>query len=282
MEFYSFAKINIGLRVVGKRKDGFHNIETFFQQIDVHDALTIEPTFDGVIHISCSDMKCPADESNLAYRAADLLHRKIGAPDLGCRIHINKYIPMGGGLGGGSSNAATTLVALNTLYDTKLPTEALLNLALRLGSDVPFFIKGGFALGQGRGEILTAIPIKLDYFGILICPDIHISTAYVYNNLNLNLTNSNNFTNFSGFIPKINDTLRWKEILDNDLSTVVFKEFPRFSQVVQSLYDLGAFYAQMSGSGSSLFGLFETENQALKAKDFFKSEYKALFFRPVF
>lgn len=282
MELKSYAKINIGLRVVGKRDDGFHDIETFFQQITVHDTLSIEATIDGVIRISTSDPNCPTDRSNLAYRAAHYLKEVVANPTLGCHIHINKRIPMGGGLGGGSSNAATTLMALNDLWDCALPEKALQTIGLNLGSDVPFFLRGGFALGERRGEKLTPIHAKIDYYGLLLFPSLHISTAFVYNNLNLTLTKTDNFTNFSGFIPKIGDRNLWKTYLKNDLITVVFQLHPEFQQDLDDFYELDAFYAQMSGSGSTLFGLFNTENQALKAEHFFKEKYKSVQFRPIF
>ncbi len=282
MQFKSYAKINIGLRIVGKRDDGFHNIETFFQQIDLFDTLDIESTTDGAIEITTSDPRCPTDSSNLVYKAAAHLRAKAKNEEFGCRIHIVKNIPMGAGLGGGSSNAATTLTALNQLWHINLPNHELSQIGLELGSDVPFFILGGFALGEGRGEILRPIEKKLTYYGLLVCPNVHISTAYVYNNLNLNLTIKDNFANFSGFIPRIIVTSSWKECLKNELTNVVFFEHPEFEHIVEKLYNLDAFYAHMSGSGSTLFGLFESNEQMLKAEQSFNNKYRCIPFRPVF
>ncbi len=282
MEFKSFAKINIGLRIAGRRDDGFHNIETFFQQIDVFDTLTIDPTDDGKILITTSEPNCPTDNTNLAYRAADQLRQKLGNPEFGCRIHIEKRIPMGGGLGGGSSNAAATLSALNQMWSCRFNDRELQSIALDIGSDVPFFIKGGFALGEGRGEILTHIQAQMDYHGLLICPGVNISTASVYNNLNLDLTIKENFISFSGFIPRINDVTAWKKHFENDLTSVVFKTYPEFQHSIDKLYELGAFYAHMSGSGSTLFGLFESPEQARKADQLFKRKYQVVQFRPLF
>lgn len=282
MQFKSYAKINIGLRIVGKRDDGFHNIETFFQQIDLFDILDIEPTIDGVIRITTSDPGCPNGSSNLAYRAAEQLRAKANNSKFGCHIHIEKHIPMGAGLGGGSSNAATTLTTLNKLWHIYLPSSELSQIGLELGSDVPFFIRGGFALGEGRGEILTPLFEKPEYFGLLLCPDVHISTAYVYNKLNLNLTIRDNFANFSGFVPRIMAISTWKKHLNNDLTNVVFLEHPEFERIVEQLFTLDAFYAGMSGSGSTLFGLFESQEQMLKAEQSFKKRYRSIPFRPVF
>ena len=151
MEFNSFAKINIGLRIVGKRDDGFHDIETFFQQIDLFDTINIEGTQDGRIHLTVAGRDCPADESNLVYRAAQHLKSIIHDASLGCRIALQKRIPIGAGLGGGSSNAAVTLVALDKLWCCSLSNLELAESAAALGADVPFFLRGGLALGEGRG-----------------------------------------------------------------------------------------------------------------------------------
>ena len=264
MKVRSFAKINLGLRIVRKRSDGFHDIETIFQQIDLHDDMTIVATNDGHIRITTSTPACPADASNLAYRAADLLRRELDKPQLGCRIHIDKNIPAGAGLGGGSSNGAVALKALNKLWYGSVSESQLIDLAARLGSDVPFFITGGMALGSGRGEKLAPIEQTFSYYGLLICPDVHISTAWVYNNLKLTLTNNDNLAKFSGFIPKLHETCEWKSVLRNDLKSVVFQAHPEFRSVIDDLYKVGAFYAQMSGSGSTLFGLFEQEKEQQK------------------
>ena len=137
-------------------------------------------------------------------------------------------------------------------------------------------------MGEGRGEILTPIPEKFDYHGLLILPNIHIATSFVYNNLNLNLTIKDNFVNFSGFIPRIMDTFLWKKHLDNDLTTVVLEHHPEFQQILEELYNLDAFYAHMSGSGSTLFGLFESIEHAKKAELYFKDKDRSLQFRPLF
>ena len=281
MQFFSFAKINIGLRIVAKRPDGFHDIETFFQQIDLHDTLNIEATLDGQIELA-ADRDCPADQTNLAHRAAALLKSVIRRESLGCRINLKKQIPMGAGLGGGSSNAAAALVALNKLWGASLSAQELADCAARLGSDVPFFLRGGFALGKGRGEILTSLPHVIEYYGVLVYPNIHISTAWAYNNFNLTLTKKNKIATFISFIPHMMDTSLWKKELKNDLASVVFAAYPEFSRILEKFYEHGAFYAQMSGSGSTLFGLFREKSQAGRAASFFKKTYETVQFRPLF
>jgi 4-diphosphocytidyl-2-C-methyl-D-erythritol kinase len=285
MHVRSFAKINLGLRVVRKRSDGFHDIETIFQQIDLHDDMTIVATNDGLIHITTSTPACPADATNLAYRAADLLRKALDNPLLGCRIHLDKKIPAGAGLGGGSSNGAVALKVLNQLWGGSLSESQLIDLAARLGSDVPFFISGGLAFGCGRGERLLPIEKPITFFGLLICPEVHISTAWVYNNLKLNLTNNDILANFSGFIPKLDETSKWKKALKNDLTSVVFRAHPEFRSVIEDLYKFDAFYAQMSGSGSTLFGLFERQEKQCSAEHFLARKYKSyrtLRFKPIY
>ncbi|MBN1560750.1 4-(cytidine 5'-diphospho)-2-C-methyl-D-erythritol kinase [candidate division KSB1 bacterium] len=281
MEFKSFAKINIGLRIIGKRSDGFHNIETLFQQIDVHDVLDIEPTRDGQIQLKTNRGDCPADSSNLAYRAAERLKSLVGDASLGCRMSLSKNIPIGAGLGGGSSNAAVTLTALNRLWRCALSGQELSACAAGLGSDVPFFLRSGLALGTGKGDILTAVPEKLDFFGLLVYPHVHISTAWVYSQFNLSLTKKKKMVKLIDFIAKISEQHLWKKELENDLTEVVFARYPEFRDIPEKLYQAGAFYAQMSGSGSAFFGLFAAHSQAERAEQFFRSRYQTIHFKPI-
>ncbi len=277
MHLKSYAKINLGLRIIGKRKDGFHEIETFFQQIDLKDDITIE-LFDNNINIECHPKVCADEKDNLAYRAAQLLKPLT---DKGCFIKISKNIPPGSGLGGGSSNAATTLVGLNKLWDLKLGRSQLLSCAEQLGSDVPFFIRGGLALGQGRGEILTPVKTELDYYGVVIWPDFSISTRWAYQNSNFDLTNSNKKRKLSGFTQNIHNTTEWQRILTNDLKDVVFGKHPACREIMQDLTKYGPFYKSMSGSGSSLFGLFHHASDAKEAQKFLSKQYKACVFKPM-
>ncbi|MBN1464604.1 4-(cytidine 5'-diphospho)-2-C-methyl-D-erythritol kinase [candidate division KSB1 bacterium] len=279
MQLNSYAKINIGLRIVSKRLDGFHNIETFFQQIDLHDTLCIETAEDGQITLQTSGRDCPSDSTNLAHRAAELLRETIGDRSLGCRIELTKRIPIGAGLGGGSSNAGVTLAALRQLWPNALSRQDIAACAARLGSDVPFFLQGGFALGEGKGDILTAIAAKLDYFGLLVYPHIHLSTAWVYRNFNL--TRKNKIAKFKSFIPKISKQHLWRKELGNDLTQVVFAKHPEFASIVDQFYDCGAFYAQMSGSGSTFFGLFAERTQARRAAHLFRERYETIPFIPI-
>ncbi|MEQ1764645.1 MAG: 4-(cytidine 5'-diphospho)-2-C-methyl-D-erythritol kinase [Pyrinomonadaceae bacterium] len=260
----SFAKINLHLRVLGKRDDGFHEIFTVFQTISLADELSFEPA--EVFELICDDPAVPTDEVNLIVRAAMALK-----PNGGARISLIKRIPMGGGLGGGSSNAATALIGLNRLWQLGLNTGQLGSVGAEIGSDVPFFLSGGTGLGIGRGTDIEAIPDFDARPMVLVNPDLHVSTASAYASLRAeNLTNSdlNRILRVCRSEAESPDFLR--SALLNDFEPVVFAEFPEIGRANQRLIELGASRALMSGSGSSVFGIFdkeETRQTALKALD---------------
>lgn len=282
MTSHSYAKINIGLRILGKRPDGYHELETFFQQISLCDDIQFEATNDGQLRIETSDPACPSDSSNLVIRAAALLKPFALYNQAGCFFRLNKNIPIGAGLGGGSSNAALTLKTLNHLWECDLPMTELIRLGASLGSDAAFFLNGGFALGTGRGEQLTPLAHTPRYCGVLISPGFPISTKSVYEKLNLTLTitgKMSKFIAFKGAFPSLDE---WKTLFVNDLESVVFKEHPVLHDLTTRLYSLGAFYAAMSGSGSTVFGLFETKEAAAQADRSFQQIYRTIIFNPIF
>lgn len=223
----SYAKINWSLRITGRRADGFHDLETVFQTISLHDTLTFNKG-DGLT-LTCSDPTIPADASNLVLRAA----RAAGADHLA--IHIDKRIPAGGGLGGGSSNAAATLVALGK------PDPGI---ALSLGSDVPFFLVGGTAYATGRGEVLTPMPSMAGIPLLLVLPDERVLTKDAFARI----------TRYSS--PLGIDAYRDFANFTNDFEEPVFAMLPRLGTLKQRLLDAGATWAGMSGSGSTLVGAF--------------------------
>ncbi len=274
----SLAKINLGLRILGKRSDGFHELETIFQTISVKDSLEFNVQNEKIT-FECSSPWCPSDSTNLVVKAAALLKQTTNSSK-GCHIRLEKNIPSGAGLGGGSSNAAATLITLNHLWQTRLTNEHLFSLAAKLGSDVPFFILGKSALGTGRGEKLYPITIENNWFGVLICPEYHIDTTWAYKQFNFSLTNSFKNSKFSVFTSKSIPTTDWKTLLENDFEDIVFKQHPVLKQIKTELYDNGAFYAQMSGSGSSMFGLFETQKEAHAANSIFENRFKTFLFEP--
>lgn len=280
MRLFSFAKINLGLRILGKRDDGFHEIETIFQTISLKDEIEIN-LLDNDIILSSNSPSCPADQTNLVFKAASLLKQHT-MTSKGCQINLDKKIPVGAGLGGGSSNAATTLVALNTIWNTGLSTKNLIKLAAHLGSDVPFFINGGTALGQGRGEKLSRITTSVDYWGVLVCPNLQILSKWAYLQLNFNLTKSFKKGKFSVLTRNFPDFDIWNSLLVNDFENVVFNAYPELNSILNDLKKLGAFYARMSGSGSAIFGLFETAELAQAAQNYFQKSFSTFNFKPVY
>lgn len=237
MEVRSYAKINWSLRVIGKRDDGFHDLETIFQTVSLHDTLTFRES--ERLEITCSDPSIPTDERNLVARAA----RALGVERVA--IHIEKRIPAGGGLGGGSSNAATTLVTLAKMFRIDTPLESL---ALELGSDVPFFLMGGTAYATGRGEVLRQLPDVGAMPLLLVLPELHVSTAEAFASLT-------RFSRPAGMRP-----FDFRDFV-NDFEEPVFARHPELRDYKQRLRDAGAVWAGMSGSGSTVAGAFRSERE---------------------
>lgn len=269
MNVKAYAKINLGLHIVGKRQDGFHNIETVFHRINLFDEINIENSFD--ISISCTDITIPSDNNNLCWKAAELLRKELGMAK-GVRIGITKNIPTGAGLGGGSSDAAAVLLALPFLWKIDVKRPIIEKLALQLGSDVPFFLQNSSAYAEGRGEVLKTIDLALPYWIVLIHPNIHLSTPWAYNRLaekrnGLFPVRPNMAEQFSA------DPIRAVLESENDFEEIVFEEHPKIERIKRQLKDLGAAVSLMSGSGSSMFGLFIDKSTALSAAEFFKKEH---------
>lgn len=262
----SFAKINLHLRVLGKRPDGFHELCTVFQTVSLKDEIWFEES--NELSLTCSVEKVPCDESNLIIKAAKLLKEVFNCRK-GAKIHLEKKIPSPGGLGGGSSNAAVALLGLTMLWEIETPFENLVEIAGKLGSDVPFFLYGGTALGFGRGEKIELIEEVKEKFLLLVTPPIAISTAAAFARLN-----KPNLTNFSAkSILKLcrnevqNINVRHQK-LTNDFEQSVFALYPEVRRVKEKLLELGAAQALLSGSGASVFALFdkkETRQATIKA-----------------
>lgn len=265
LEFKSPAKINLGLFVVDKREDGYHNIETLFQMVSLYDELSVE-TRDSGIDLQCEGGGIAADEDNLAFRAARLLQETVPeARDQGCAIRLKKNIPAGAGLGGGSGNAALVLCALNRLWDLKLTRETLQSLSAQLGSDVPFFLASPAAVGSGRGEILKSVKPIEKFNVIVVFPRLHIATSEVYRALNLDLTTPRkNISILLKFFSESDVTSLGKH-LQNDLEPFVLKGFPEVQAVRDRLASLSPEGVLLSGSGSAVFALFQDREQAEEA-----------------
>lgn len=283
IQLKSFAKINLGLFLLKKRLDGYHDIITVFQTVDLHDTLAFRKNDkSSALTLTTSGIPIPLNENNLIYHAFRVFQESM---HLGCglEVRVTKRIPTGSGLGGGSSNAAATLIAMDKLWDSHLSMRDLEFMAAEIGSDVPFFIQGGTAIGEGRGERLTPIDLQWDCWVLLVCPAISVSTAWAYSQARIGLTKDEKLTKFRSIFQK-NALRSLRDSLDNDLEEVVFKRHPLLGLFKEDMYKWDAFYASMSGSGSSVFGLFERLDQGEAARSFFLVDKRVTTFlcRPIF
>lgn len=262
----SFAKINLTLRSLGRRADGYHELETVFQTISLHDELTFSARDDARLELDCDAPGIPADETNLVHRAGVALRERYGV-SRGARVELRKRIPAGGGLGGGSSNAAVALVGLARLWEIETKRQTLAEIGAGLGADVPFFLTGGTALGTGRGtDIHPLLDLPQKYL-LLITPGVHVSTAEAYKSLNapaltkplspVNLTVSRVQAEISGSL---------HAVLENDFERVVYRLYPEIERARTSLIAAGARSALLSGSGASVFALFDSSDERERAR----------------
>ncbi|MFQ5561193.1 MAG: 4-(cytidine 5'-diphospho)-2-C-methyl-D-erythritol kinase [Nitrospinota bacterium] len=276
----SSAKVNLGLHVLKKREDGFHDIETVFQEIDLHDDIELVETETGISVETDSPLLSNGPE-NLAWKAADLILRHTGKKT-GILIRIRKRIPVSGGLGGGSSNAAAVLSGLNSLCDLKLPKNLLLEMAGAIGSDAPFFLYGNTAIATGRGEVLRKVSLQGDCYFVLINPGIEVSTAWAYGQVRPALTKNGQ----KNIINTFSSSFKIKEIasqMRNDLEKGVISKFPVIATVKEMLERGGAVKALMSGSGATVFGVFQKEKEARIVIENAKlAGWTAFFTRPVY
>jgi 4-diphosphocytidyl-2-C-methyl-D-erythritol kinase len=275
----SYAKINLCLYVLKKREDGYHEILSVMQAIDLYDQLTLHKT-EKEITIHCDHPHVPKDENNLAYRAADLLFKQTGLKG-GVRIDIEKQIPVSAGLGGGSSNAAFTLKGLNRLYDLKLSVQSLDSIASRIGSDVPFFLYSGQAVAEGRGEKIGPIRLYRGYGLVLVCPNLEISTRKVYQKAKIDLTDRRGFVNLK-LCDNKDDFFETLRQFENDLEKVVISGHTVISQIKRTLENSGAIRSLMSGSGPAVYGVFERKSQAEEvARKLTRGNWQIFLTRPI-
>lgn len=245
MHVRAYAKINWALRVVGKRGDGYHELETLFQSISLCDTLAFEPATET--SLECDDPAIPVDETNLVLRAV----RALGAPPV--RIVLQKRIPAGGGLGGGSSDAAATLVALSRMFGIEAPLHER---AISLGSDVPFFLAGGTAYASGRGEILSRLPDAAPIPLVLVFPEERVATAEAFRAIR-RYSAPLGFERYRAMVD--GDLLAHDIELVNDFEEPIFDRLPQLGELKVRLYELGAAWAAMSGSGSTVVGAFRSQ-----------------------
>jgi 4-diphosphocytidyl-2-C-methyl-D-erythritol kinase len=267
LEIKAPAKINFGLYITSKREDGYHNLETIFYPIyDLYDEMFFMPSDSFILTTDNEDLN---NEDNLIVKAKNLLEELTGKI-INVKIDLKKNIPMGAGMGGGSSDAATTLISLNEMFNLKVDNPVLMRLALKLGSDVPFFIKPKPSFAQSRGEELSLIDFHISLPILIVNPGIHVSTKSAYQNIRphkseFNLRNLEHFD--------LEQPAELVKNVRNDFEDFVFNSFPEVKTIKEEMYNMGAVFSIMTGSGSTVFGIFENLDEAEKAKRCFPAEY---------
>ena len=260
------AKLNLGLKILGRRADGYHDIVSVLQTVDLCDRLVFTPAAPGETLIVCDHPDVPEGPKNLVHRAVEILRRATGA-DHGVRVDLNKRIPTGAGLGGGSSDAATSLRALDRLWGLHLHPEKLAALAAELGSDVPFFLTGGTAVVTGRGERIRPVDWGGEFWYVLVYPGFPVSTAWAYRNVRIGLTETRAYGRFLDFTIKSGRICagRLFACLENDFLPLVEAASTDVARILTALVGEGAVACSLSGSGSTLFGVFREARQASAA-----------------
>jgi 4-diphosphocytidyl-2-C-methyl-D-erythritol kinase len=266
MRIRSFAKINLGIEVLGTRPDGYHDILTLFQSIDLADVLEISELPGGDLVLSGDDPEVPWNGTNLIHRAAALLKEETRCPK-NARIAVAKSIPSGKGLGGGSSNAAAALLGLNRLWDLGLGREDLARLGGRLGADVPYFLEGGLCLGEGRGDRLTPLPDLPVASVLLVFPPLQVGTAGIYAAWRPSCREVEGLTS-EDKPSKIRRFLENRDLglLENRLEETIFRFHPQLEEYKRFFRSRGAAASLVSGTGSAVFGLFTEKAPALEAR----------------
>ena len=272
----AFAKVNLDLRIVGRRGDGYHEIRTILQAIDLNDEIHVSPSKS----FSFTATEGPRDEENLVVRAVRAFEAETSIT-VSLRLDLDKRIPSGGGLGGGSADAAATLMGLGRWYGVQLPGERLHQLLAGLGSDVPFFALGGRALGIGRGERLFPLPDDADYQLLLVDPGLSIPTTEAYSWLTLSGESNNIFCFCARFVPPQGSVEPFGDFLLNDFETPLFRRYPELDEIKRKLSASGAYHAALTGSGATIFGRFRNQADADKAAADLGREFDVKLARPL-
>ncbi len=264
MKFVSNAKINIGLNVISNRIDGYHNLETIFYPINYSDELEFIES--DQFSIECNDPNIPTDSSNLIWKAKDLIQEK-SSDEIKVKVKLLKRIPSFAGLGGGSSNAAITLMALNQILNINLTQDELQSIAVRIGADVPYFLENKPCFAEGRGEILFPLSdFQVDGKIVVVFPKINISTAWAYSNI------APKHPNFSlASIKTFSDFLNNLNAIENDFERPVFNKYPEIGEIKNILLGQGAIYSSLSGSGSAVYGIFPLDTKLEHIKSVFSN-----------
>ena len=264
IQLKALAKINLGLDVLGKREDGYHEVRMIMQTIRMYDQLDMRKSVEPGIHLTTNKKYIPVDENNLVWRAAKLMMDTCGIIE-GVSIHLHKVIPVAAGMAGGSSDAAATLVGMNRLFHCGLSKEKLMELGVQIGADVPYCVLRGTALAEGIGEKLTVLPPMPDCWILIGKPGISVSTKYVYTTLDLNTDTVH--PDIDGMKKALEDGNLYgiTERMGNVLQDVTIPAYPEVERIKEQMKTLGAVNAMMSGSGPTVFGIFDNEEKAQKA-----------------
>ena len=268
---YAYAKINLGLKILGRRGDGFHDILSVFQTVDLCDRLVFRHAGQGQIILSCDDADLPVGPENLVYKAISAFRSYTGMAR-GVEVVIEKRIPMAAGLGGGSSDAAAVLRVLNRAWEAGLSSRELREIGATLGSDVPFFVRQkGTAVVSGRGESVRYVPWSADVVYVLVCPGFQVHTGWAFANYKKTLTGHGEYDNFINSVKDLPVSDFWGRI-ENDFLPLIVQSYPETRDILSRLTDAGALIASMSGSGSTLYGVFESRDVAEAVWAQFKAE----------
>ena len=266
IETKATAKLNIGLNIISKRADGYHNIETIFYPINLFDNILFEKSESD--SFSCAHPALVHEGNNLIIKAKVILEEEFKTK-FPLKIVLEKNIPIGAGMGGGSSDAASALHSINILYNLNLSKEQLNRFALRLGSDVPFFLDPRPSFASGRGEALNVLDFTIDFPILIVNPGIHISTKWAFDNIKP----KNPDRHLNHIFQQEIDFAKLQGMIVNDFEGVVFNKYPEIAQIKTDMLSRGAIFSLLTGSGSTVFGIFENETKALEAESHFRQKY---------
>lgn len=258
------AKINIGLNIINKRPDGFHNLETIFYPLNLFDEIRFHKS--DKFSFNSNDDNLNKEKSNLIIKAKELLENKLGIK-LSVEIYLNKNIPIGAGLGGGSSNAAATLKTLTKLFNIEIEESEFAELALKLGSDVPYFLNPVPSFAESRGEVLIPIKFKLDKYLLIVNPGIHVATKWAFGLI----TPKKPKTSMKSLIQK--SKIEIEEVMNlasNDFEKIVFNHFPEIKEIKEKMLEFGSHFSRMTGTGSTVWGLYDDAEVAHQTELYFK------------
>ena len=268
----AYAKINVGLRITGRRDDGYHSLKTMYQTVNIYDKVTLSLKDEPGISFKWYGENVPDGDDNICSKAAKSFFKFIGE-EKGVSIKLEKTLPVGSGLGGGSSDAACVIRGLNELLDIKLSAQNMENIAAELGADIPFFIRGGCQYAEGIGDELSPGELSENWVLLLVVPDIHINTSWAYESVKpLSLTRNINDVNLASF--PHNGDAKNRKLFRNDFEPLIFSKYPEIGDIKKDLLKSEAVFASLSGSGSAVYGFYETTERAEKAKKLVNKSHK--------